>query len=225
MNLENFDWGWMNFSTEGLFNKQFITQETFIDKIYEKFFQVSEGDIVLDVGASVGTFTYSILDKNPKHVYCLEPSELEFPTLVKNTIGHPVTPILKGISSSNSLNENEQVYGDNKSMEGITFKKLCELYNLEKIDFLKTDCEGGEYDIFNEENFDFIKNNVKKIVGEWHLGTPELNAKFRDFRDLYLQNFVNVEVYSVDGVDIKWSVMSEHFLEYYTEVIIHIYNQ
>ena len=110
-------------------------------------------------------------------------------------------------------------------MEGITFKKLCELYNLEKIDFLKTDCEGGEYDIFNEENFDFIKNNVKKIVGEWHLGTPELNAKFRDFRDLYLQNFVNVEVYSVDGVDIKWSVMSEHFLEYYTEVIIHIYNQ
>ena len=46
-----------------------------------------------------------------------------------------------------------------------------------------------------------------------------------EFRDLYLQNFVNVEVYSVDGVDIKWSVMSEHFLEYYTEVIIHIYNQ
>lgn len=224
MNLENFDWGWMNNSTEGQPNKQIIIQETFKDKIYEKFLQVSEGDIVLDVGASVGTFTYSILDKKPKHVYCLEPSELEFPTLVKNTVGYPVTPILKGVSNTNSLINNDLVYGENKSMEGITFKKLCELYNLEKIDFLKTDCEGGEYNIFNEENFDFIKNNIKKIVGEWHLGSPELNNKFRDFRDLYLKNLDNYEVFSVDGVDIKWSVMTEHFLKYYTEVIIHINN-
>jgi len=224
MKLENFDWGWMGNNPEGQLNKDLIIQETFIDKIYEKFFPVEENDIVLDVGASVGTFTYSILEKKPKHVYCVEPSEVEFPTLVKNTMGYPVTPILKGISKTNELSQNELVYGNNKTMEGITFNKLCELYNLEKIDFLKTDCEGGEYDIFNKENFDFIKNNVKKIVGEWHLGTPELNNKFREFRDLYIKNFINVEVYSIDGVNIMWGVMSEEFLEFYTEVIVYIYN-
>ena len=65
MDLTNFDWGWMGQSEEGLFHKEQITQETFVDKIYEKFFEVSEGDIVLDFGASVGPFTYSILSKKP----------------------------------------------------------------------------------------------------------------------------------------------------------------
>ena len=183
MKLNDFDWGWMEQTEEGLLHKELITRETFIDRIYEKFFEVSEGNIVLDFGASVGPFTYSILSKKPKHVYCLEPSEDEFPTLVKNTVGYPVTPILKGISNTNTYTDGNYIYGGAKQMEGITFKKLCELYNLETIDFLKTDCEGGEYDIFNEENFEFIKNNVKKIAGEWHLGGPILNEKFRKFRE------------------------------------------
>ena len=80
------------------------------------------------------------------------------------------------------------------------------------------------YDIFNEENFEFIKNNVKKIAGEWHLGGPILNEKFRKFRDTYLQYFVNFEVYSIDGVNIKWNLMTDNFLNHYTEIIIYIYN-
>ena len=34
--------------------------------------------------------------------------------------------------------------------------------------FFKLDCEGGEYDIFTEENIDYLKNNVGYIVGEFH---------------------------------------------------------
>ena len=66
MNLDNFDWGWMDQSDEGRIHKQHITVETFETKMYEKVFEVEPGDIVLDVGASVGSFTYSILDKKPK---------------------------------------------------------------------------------------------------------------------------------------------------------------
>jgi FkbM family methyltransferase len=225
MNLDNFNWGWMNESEEGLIHKNHITYETFEHKMYEKIFEVEPGDIVLDVGASVGSFPYSILHKNPKHIYCVEPSELEFPTLISNTIGYPVTPILKGISDTNTYVEIEYLYDDKSKMEGITFKKLREIYNLEKIDFLKTDCEGGEYDIFNDENIDYIKNNVRKIVGEWHLRTPELKEKFRNFRDKYLSQFNNVEVYSVDNVNIKWDLLNEHFIEYYGEVLIYIDNR
>jgi len=61
MDYNNFDWGWMEQTEEGLFHKELITQETFVERIYEKFFEVSEGDIVVDFGASVGPFTYSIL--------------------------------------------------------------------------------------------------------------------------------------------------------------------
>lgn len=222
----DFDWGWMNKSemVNADFHKMAITEEIFDNKIYEKYFEVNEGDVVMDIGSSVGPFTKSILHKKPKHVFCLEPSEVEFKTLVKNTVGYPVTQINKGIGSSNSIVVSDQLFGGEKEMETITFKKLVELYSIEKIDFLKLDCEGGEYDVFNNENLDYIKNNVKKISGEWHLGNQKLNDNFRNFRDNILPNFKNYEVSSLDGVDIKWDLWNEHFLEYYNEVIIYIDN-
>ena len=57
-----------------------------------------------------------------------------------------------------TLNE---VYGaDNKPLEVHTlrFDTLINKYNIQQIDFLKTDCEGGEYDIFNIQNLIWIKN-------------------------------------------------------------------
>jgi len=230
INLDNFDWGWMDDEQSLTYQnnqylKYLLTKEIFIDKIYQKFFEVNNNDIVLDVGASVGPFTYSILNKNPKHVYCIEPSESEFKTLVKNTLGYPVTPINKGISNTNNLVENDYLFGGEKVMESITFNKLIDLYSLDKIDFIKTDCEGGEYDIFTEENFPYIKNNVKKIVGEWHLGNSIFKDKFRKFRDEFLSKFDKYNVLSVDGVDIKWDLWNEHFIEYYSEVILYIDNR
>jgi hypothetical protein len=211
----------------GEYHKDSITQEIFVDKCYEKFFEVGEGDIVLDIGASVGPFTYSILNKKPKHVFCFEPSESEFKTLVGNTLGYPVTQINKGISNVNSVVMNDHLFGGEDQMESITFLKFIDLYGIDKIDFLKTDCEGGEFDIFTLENLDWIKKNVKKIVGEWHIQLQGHNnvEKFRQFRDVYLKEFPNHQVYSVDNVDIKWDLWNEHFLEYYAQIIIHIDNR
>jgi len=236
--LENFDWGWMDENSDNHhydydgttipitnYHKRAIIREIYEYGLYNKFFEVESNDIVVDIGASIGPFTYSILHKKPKHVYCLEPSETEFPTLIKNTIGYPVTHINKGISSSNGIITNYEIFGSQNQMEGITFDKLRYLYDLKKIDFLKTDCEGGEYEIFNEKNFEWVTKNIKKIVGEWHLSTPELKSKFRKFRDNYLSYFENFEVMSIDGHYIKWDLWNEHFIEYYNEVIIHIDNR
>ena len=225
LNISKFDWGWMNDGSDvGNFHKNAIHQEIFIDSIYERIFQVEEGDVVVDIGSSVGPFAYSILDKKPKHVFCLEPSEKEFPTLVRNTTGYPVTQIFKGICDRNSNVSSSTLFGGEEFMDGITFKKFCHLYNLEKIDFLKTDCEGGEYDIFTIENLDFIKNNIKKISGEWHLASQSDKNRFRYFRDNILINFNNYTIFSLDGFHITWDLWNEHFIEYYTEVIICISN-
>lgn len=236
--LENFDWGWMNedsniynYESDGTtlpithYHKRAITREIFQYKLYEKFFEVEQNDVVLDVGASIGPFTYSILHKKPKHVYCLEPSKKEFPTLINNTVGYPVTPINKGISNLDGLSHNDQIFDKENRMDGIKFSSLVKIYNLNQIDFLKTDCEGGEYDIFNDENFDWITKNIKKIVGEWHLSNPELKEKFRGFRDTYLKYYNNFEVMSVDNHFIKWDLWNEHFINYYDEVIINIDNR
>ena len=224
MDLNSFDWG----SSNNWFIET-ISKEIFEEKIYEKFFEVENGDIVIDVGASIGPFTYSILYKNPKHVICIEPSFEEFPTLIQNTRQGNVSYLNKAITNFTGEFISNDLFGFENGVSskayGITFKDFVNLYNLEKIDFLKTDSEAGEYDIFNLENLEWIKNNVKKITGEWHLGTFERKQKFRQFRDSYLTEFSNYEIYSVDGVNIKWDLWNEHFIEFYNEIIIYIDNR
>ena len=222
----SFDWGWMNTDIMNAeYHKNTMYDEIFNQRIYERFFEVEEGDIVFDIGSSVGPFTKSILGKKPKHVFCVEPSSSEFKTLVKNTLGYPVTQINKGIGSTNGIVESNELFGGETHMESINFKKLLYLYGIEKIDFLKTDCESGEYEIFRDENIEFIKNNVKKISGEWHLRTDESREKFRHFRDNVLPNFDNYQIFSVDNIDIKWELWTERFLEWYDEIIIYIDNR
>lgn len=225
IDLNNFNWGWME-TPEAKVLKSLLTKEIFENRIYEKFFTVDEDDIVLDIGSSVGPFVYSILDKKPKHVYCLEPSSTEFSTLNKNLRGFPVTSIKKGIGPNNDGFYSCLIYGEeDQFIETISLKTLVKDYSLEKINFLKTDCEGGEYDIFNLENREYIINNIEKISGEWHLNTPDLKDKFRNFRDTYLTLFDNYQVFSADLIDIKWDLWNEHFIEYYEEVLIYIYNK
>ena len=110
--LPNFDWGWMNTNViNAEYHKNTMYDEIFNQRIYERFFEVEEGDIVFDIGSSVGPFTKSILGKKPKHVFCVEPSSSEFKTLVKNTLGYPVTQINKGIGSTNGIVESNKLFG------------------------------------------------------------------------------------------------------------------
>lgn len=207
--------------------KETILDEILSKNIYEKHFFVEEGDIVVDIGASIGPFSYSILHKNPKHVFCIEPSESLFPTLKKNMEGAPATCINRGISrTDDSEEEGKYIFGKGSvPMKTISLKGLFDRYGIDRIDFLKTDCEGGEYDIFCLDNEDLVRDKIGKIVGEWHLGTPALKEKFREFRNTYLVDCEDYKVFSVDGVDIKWSIWTDHFIEYYSEVIIYIDNR
>lgn len=222
INIEDFDWG---ISSD--WYKNTIGKELFIDKIYENYVKVEEGDVVVDLGASIGPFPYSIKHIPIKHIYCFEPSPEQLPTLINNVEGMPCTVIPKGISDKEGGDVFE-LYGSTHKEEkalSTSFKSFVKEYNIDKIDFLKTDCEGGEYNVFNIENIWWVKQNIKKVVGEFHLGPPELNQKFRQFRDVYLRMFKKYEVYSVDGIDIKWDLWNEHFLEYYKTILIYIDNR
>ena len=109
--------------------------------------------------------------------------------------------------------------------KALVFKPFLKKIILKKIDFLKTDCEGGEYDVFTIDNLCWLKKNLKVVVGEWHLSTPELKQKFRVFRDVFLRVFPHHEVHAVCGTNIKWDLWNEHFIEYYKEILIYIDNR
>ena len=228
----DFDWG---IAAENEWFRKTVEKEIFIDNLYQKFFKVEEGDIVFDVGASAGPFTYSIKDQKPEKVYCFEPYDKLYPTLIKNVECENVVCIPKAILETNGKVETLGLFNEKltetcseknrKTVDSVTFKSFIKENKIKKIDFLKTDCEGGEYHIFNDENFKWIKNNVKKVAGEWHLITPEQKAQFRKFRDTYLKTLPNHEVFSIDNVNIKHDLWSDWFIEYYNIITLYIDNR
>ncbi len=216
---KQFDWGK---KSEWYVNQ--ATKEIFEDDAYERFFEVEEGDIVVDLGASLGPFTYKILPKNPKQCYVVEPLSYHINVLHKN-VGEDNVKIIQG-AITDKKNIEITWDGITESVPTFSFKEFLNENKINKIDFLKCDCEGGEYDVFQPSNIDFLKT-IPKIVTEFHLVNDENfhECKFRWFRDNILPKFENYEVYSYDGVDIKWDLWNDHFIEYYNEVIIYIDNR
>ena len=202
----------------------FLAHEVFELDSYEHIYSVQEGDVVLDLGASLGPFTWKIMDKASK-VYTVEPMIDLIPTIKKNTEGFPVTIINAALSHNNGEIEFTDDCVNNfkpKMVRTVDFKTLLKENNIDKIDFIKTDCEGGEYALISNVNLPWIKENVRNIVGEWHVGKELEQIEFKYFRDKFLPQFKNFEIYSIDNHSIKWDLYNDHFLEHYTQVIIHI---
>ena len=203
MNAVNFDWGWLS---ESNVNVSMFASEIFEKDTYQRFFKVDHGDTVVDIGASVGPFATKIADRLPGRVICVEPDTRSIPTLKSNldkldfkttVVNRALTDVdgptqIRGLIDPNSDLMWSYEVDSRSDVEGITFKTLVEENNISRIDFLKIDCEGNEYDVFNDENLDWIKKNVRKIAGEWHLHTLTHKAKFMRFRDTYLKEFPNL---------------------------------
>jgi len=201
---ENFNWSDLTYD-----DIVTIQREVVHEKVYRFWKDVKKGDVVLDIGASVGAYTISILDQKPKKVYCVEPSKKLLKTLVDNCFDkvleyqeNPLVYINCGVID----NEDDKIniFGGESTFNKITFKKIIEDYSLDHIDYMKIDCEGGEYNIFKEENMDFLLNKVEFIAMEIHLNYEGCREKFKNLRDNYLTRFKNYKVMSCTRQNISW---------------------
>ena len=121
-------------------------------------------DIVLDLGANVGFFT-DYAAKKCKKVISVEGGDAFFACLIHNTYKNKNIEYL----NANVVSENSKTNSTwaNPSKMNVTISDILNLYNLEKIDFLKIDIEGSEYDIFRDIDKNIL-SKIRKIAIEVH---------------------------------------------------------
>ena len=147
---------------------------------------IKKGDIVLDIGSHVGIFSVlaSKLVGDSGKVFSFEPSPNNFYLLKKNIKLNDInniTAINKGVSNKQGVKKlflslfgyggNSFFKNQNKkdfiNIDCISLTEAIEKNKIKKIDFLKMDCEGAEYEILFSSPDDTL-NKIKRISMESH---------------------------------------------------------
>jgi FkbM family methyltransferase len=161
--------------------------EIFIKKEYDL---VKEGDFVVDIGANIGLFSLFAALKGASKILSIEPDKKNCVHLKENLNQFPEVTIIEEavsdkdgyiefftseISSINSTIKNDENFSSFTKDPIQSYKVPClspssliSKYGIAKIDFLKIDCEGGEFAFFESLNEEFLTNKISKIVCEVH---------------------------------------------------------
>jgi len=200
---------------------------TLSDREFFNYYDINEGDVVVDLGAGIGLVTLRVLEKNPSKVYSVEASDLIYQDLCKNVESYDnVIPYKLLIGEEKNKNGIYKYSGE--EVDILSFYEFVKQNKINKIDFLMTDIEGAEYEIFNDDDSsNWIKDNVKNIAGTVHIysGTDDRRKEFLPLIDKIKELGFDLFFHSFDGLDITEQLINNHWLmdkdqnaiDYYTE--------
>ena len=161
-----------------------IVKSVFAKNNYEnEFISVAPGSVVVDVGANIGAFTV-LAARRAKKVIAYEPEPENFELLCinieLNNLGN-VVPLRKAIArekgarpfhtaegkDSSSHSFYLQQSGNTFVVETLSVADVIEQESLTKVDFLKLDCEGAEFEILDNLSPDTAQK-IEQIALEVH---------------------------------------------------------
>lgn len=170
-----------------------IFKEIYMQNLYDiEFIQKKvkkDAPVIVDIGANVGyaaTFFFSHFPK--AHIISFEPLPTNFDLLCKNqkqnlflkwqivpkAIGRNNDKVLLYFQKKQGLTPIPSIYADFDSqnqdcieVEMISLPQVFQDFGLDKIDLLKLDCEGAEYEILYHTPQEYL-NKIHCIVMETH---------------------------------------------------------
>jgi len=158
---------------------------TFVRRDYGK---ASSGKLVVDIGASLGSFSLDAARQGAR-VLAYEPApesfELLSQTIKLNRSEGKIKPFRLGVAGRAGKRKffltrfsplsSFFAGGDSKiSVDCVTLEDIFKKHRLKKLDLLKLDCEGAEYEILYETPAEILEK-IKEIRLEYHV-LPAKNA-------------------------------------------------
>jgi FkbM family methyltransferase len=183
-----------------LYDSPFLMDEMYPRKVIPPLMRnnvIEEGDVVVDIGANIGLFSLYALNQGCKEVYAVEPIPeacniirqiiklnsidnlyLDECALSNKTgfekfiIGSEYMNMIESCLVSSTFSEYAHSTDKKIEVKTVNFMDWINQKNIKQIDYLKCDTEGSEYCIFESMDDEYLKNNIKKIVLEYH-GIPK----------------------------------------------------
>jgi len=159
-----------------------VFHEIFDVKPYEKYWSPQKGDVVLDLGAYVGMFSYraSLLVGESGTVVAVEPDKNNMDLLIHNLDGLAnITPVQVAVGEINGLTE---LYitpkttchntinnaGKKVPIKMINIDTLVKSLGLSRVDYIKMDIEGAELKALRSAVGTLAGNDVKLAIEYYH---------------------------------------------------------
>ncbi len=185
----------------------------------ESFIQLNDDDVVLDLGANIGSFTIycNSVNKNVNYKgYAFEPFSKNFEILKKNCKLNSVKKfslLRTAVSNMNGtvymdidcLPDSVSIIDENKGTLPIKSTKLstfCRLKKIKSVSLIKMDIEGSEYSLL-EVDLQFLTNHVKRIIFEYHNLNSVYNKKW--IVKKLSQNFKLTKIYDAEGYGVLYA--------------------
>jgi FkbM family methyltransferase len=160
-----------------------VFHEIYDNKPYEKYWSPRKGDVVLDLGAYVGMFSYraSLLVGEDGMVVAVEPDDNNMKLLLRNVAG--LSNIITVESAVGETNGTTALYISPKTTCHNTVNKesgreslarittidtLAKTLKLSHVDYIKIDVEGAELEALRGAVDTLTNNNVRLAIEYYH---------------------------------------------------------
>ena len=144
------------------------------------------GDVVLDIGAHKGIVSCYLAKRYPGvAVLAYEPNEANYKALLENIQRNGIENVKPYLAAVTKDGRGVNVYARDDNSGGgvlqgagnipsVTLQQIFDEHKLERVALVKSDCEGSEFEIF--ENAGTVLDRIDHVRGEFHAGAGDIDA-------------------------------------------------
>jgi FkbM family methyltransferase len=177
------------FDNSKLTQTDIILQQINEERLYDPILAQKENLVILDIGANVGLFSLYAQD-SAKKIVAVEPTPRTFAMLNKLTQGvDKITPVAAALSAQDGdidffVTDNPTINslldksidinydsGQSVTVKGKTIKTILDEQELDWVDFVKCDIEGGEVLALTVDTVTAVKGRI----GSWFVEVHQTN--------------------------------------------------